>query len=362
MCGIFGAVHLTGAFGPRDHATFVGLTDMVTYRGPNAAGHLAVLVEQTAEQNRERFNVFLGHRRLSILDTSDAANQPFTDDGRTWIAFNGEIFNFIELRTELERKGHAFTTRSDTEVLLKIYKIYGAEAFHLLNGMWAFAVLDTQKRTVVLSRDRFSIKPLYVLQSGGALYFASEIKQLRPLASTTRLNERVMSTFLNQGLSDYSDETFFEGIRQLKPKHNLVIDLHSGTIREQQYWEHMPDEEVHRLKPEDAIARFRELFTDSVKIRLRSDVEIGVAISGGLDSSAIAAVSDRLQPGFQTYSAVSKDSRFSEEPYIDLLCREKKLRNRKVVLESAGAVDLVPEVTDHHDEPSADSASLRTIN
>jgi asparagine synthase (glutamine-hydrolysing) len=337
MCGIFGALDRSGQFDCTDYKRFVELTDLVRYRGPNAGGYLARDGRTGWPERPSNFNVFLGHRRLSILDLSEVANQPLTDDEQSWIIFNGEIFNFIELRSELELKGHSFKTDSDAEVLLKIYKEYGEDCFY-----W---------RAVILSRDRFSIKPLYLLEQGPRIYFASEIKQLTPLLATRRLNERVMSTFLNQGLQDYNEETFYEGIRKLKAKHSLVIPLDGGELQEHKYWDYPTQK--NKMDAAEAIQSFRDLFTDSVRIRLRSDVKIGALVSGGLDSSAIAVVAEQLQSGFQTYSAVSEDARFSEEPYIDLLCREKRLKNHKCRMEFGKTIQLLDKVGYHNDEPLA---------
>src|SRR5215471_5959972 len=138
MCGIFGALTLTSPFGSADYNRFAELTDLVHYRGPNAAGHFSCRTnERRTITDKENFDVFFGHRRLSIIDLSSSANQPFTDDGETWVLFNGEIFNYVELRDDLIRKGHSFITDSDTEVILKVYREYGEDSFHLLNGMWA---------------------------------------------------------------------------------------------------------------------------------------------------------------------------------------------------------------------------------
>jgi asparagine synthase (glutamine-hydrolysing) len=216
--------------------------------------------------------------------------------------------------------------------------------------MWAFAILDARKRRVVLSRDRFSIKPLYILEQDRKLFFSSELKQLTPLLGTRRLNEAVMSTYMNQGLIDYNNETFYQGIRKLPPKFNMVVELDTGRTHETKYWDY-PEKKESSMSFSDAAEGFRTLFTDSLRIRLRSDVKIGALVSGGLDSSAIAAVAEQLQPGFQTYSAVSDNARFSEEKYIDILCTEKRLVNKKCQFQFGEAIEMLDKVAWHNDEP-----------
>src|SRR5437870_955538 len=186
MCGIFGSVFLGGAFASDERQAFIKQTDLVSYRGPNASGYLTLdSVEQRISESRE-FDIFLGHRRLAIIDLSECGRQPLTDGKGRWIIFNGEIFNYPELRDELRHKGHQFRTNTDTEVILKIYEEYGEDGFEQLNGMWAFAIVDLPNRRVVLSRDRFSIKPLYYTRQGPKFFFASEIKQLLPFSKTGR--------------------------------------------------------------------------------------------------------------------------------------------------------------------------------
>src|SRR5439155_10297582 len=161
MCGIFGAIATRHKFGGRAFERFTQLTDLVSYRGPNDSGHIAMNRESGPAQATAPFDIYLGHRRLSILDLSPAGHQPMPDGKGRWIVFNGEIFNYLELRRELQALGHRFTTACDTEVILHVYDEYGEDGFEKLNGMWAFALVDIPRGRAVLSRDRFSIKPLY---------------------------------------------------------------------------------------------------------------------------------------------------------------------------------------------------------
>ncbi len=349
MCGIFGAIANGRKFEDGTFERFVKLTDLVHYRGPNDSGYVAINMESGPVRHGEAFDVFLGSRRLSILDLSPAGHQPMHDCKGRWITFNGEIFNYIELRRELQAVGHQFQTACDTEVILHVYDEYGEEGFNRLNGMWAFALVDTQRRRVVLSRDRFSIKPLYLVNADGRIYFASEIKQLLPLISSLGINDAVMRTFLAQGIMDHSTETFFQGIGQVPPKTNVVIDLASGEIRQQLYWDYSSEP---ICKPAEALECFRELLIDSVKIRLRSDVKTGLLLSGGLDSSTLAVIAQPLAEGkLETFSIVSDKPQYSEGNFITELSSAAGIPNRQLVLQPFHIFETVEELIYYHDEP-----------
>jgi asparagine synthase (glutamine-hydrolysing) len=348
MCGIFGAVNTKGFFDSAAFERFSKLNDLTSYRGPDDHGVCALKLKQSADNLGDRFDVFLGNRRLSILDLSSNGHQPMTDHQGCWIAYNGEIFNYLELRRELRAKGHEFVTGTDTEVILHVYSEYGEQGFDRLNGMWAFAIADVPNRRVVLSRDRFSIKPLYLLRLPGCSYFASEIKQLLPLLPTRRLNAQTMSAFLGQGLLDHSRETFFEGIVRVAPRTNIVVSLDTGDESESTYWNFHPANGIGSRQ--QAVEQFRELFLDSIKLRLRSDVKVGVLVSGGLDSSAIAVGCREISDRVETYSIVSEDGVYDEHRFIDKLA-ETGLRNRKIVFGCADALQDLDEVLDHSDEP-----------
>jgi asparagine synthase (glutamine-hydrolysing) len=349
MCGIFGVVNILGVFGRDIFEPLSRLNDLTSYRGPNDGGVCALMLKKHEDATPYSFDVFLGNRRLSILDLSPTGHQPMTDQEGHWIAYNGEIFNYLELRRELEAKGHRFVTGTDTEVILHVYAEYGSEGFDRLNGMWAFAIADVPKRRVVLSRDRFSIKPLYLLKRDGCVYFASEIKQLLPLLPVRRLNETVMSAFLGQGLLDHSLETFYDGIVRLAPRTNMTISLDTGDIQEEVYWTFpLPGVVDH---PRDSAEQFRALFLDSIRLRLRSDVKVGVLLSGGLDSSAIAMGSRNVSDGqLETYSIVSADGLADERKFIDAVA-DTGLKNKKIVFRCADVLESLDRVLEHSDEP-----------
>ena len=352
MCGIFGAVNRTGFFDGPDFDRFVALTDLVAYRGPDDCGHIPLTLKP-ADSRRERlFDVFLGNRRLSIIDLSSSGHMPMSDGKGCWITYNGEIFNYLELRRELEARGHTFTTGTDTEVILHVYAEYGESGFDRLNGMWAFAIVDSNARKVVLSRDRFSIKPLYLFKSNGELYFGSEIKQLLPLLPALELNAGAMTAYLAQGLLDHDVETFFRGISRVSAGTNVIVSLDSGTVEERKYW-FFESPGATSTSPEHAVEEFRALFFDSVRIRLRSDVRVGVLLSGGLDSSAVTTAV-KLTGGdqLQTYSIVSEHEGHDERRFIDVMS-EAGVPNHKVTFRVDDVLDCLERVLYYSDEPFA---------
>ena len=327
MCGIFGAARVSGMYSEEDRLQFQGLTDLVRYRGPDDSGKQTWKVREGRLVTQGAFDVFLGSRRLSIIDLSPLGHMPMTDGRGRWIVFNGEIFNYLELRRELESEaGCEFRSNTDTEVILAIYDRYGEQGFDRLNGMWAFAILDLPARKLILSRDRFSIKPLYLLRRGQEFLFASELKQLLPLLPKVELNEPVMMAFLSQALLDHSDGTFFRGIVRVRSCTSLTICLNTGKVQEHTYWS-LPA--PVSMSTEEAMEAFRAVLTDSVRIRLRSDVKVGVLLSGGLDSSAIAVLANKFAQ-LETYSVVADDPRYDERRFIDMVVKGG-IRNTKVV-------------------------------
>ncbi len=355
MCGISGAVNLQGYFDGERYEQFVALTDLVQYRGPDAADYATYDLKRQAAASPDHFDVFLGHRRLAIIDLSDEGRQPLTDGLGRWILFNGEIFNYVELREELKRQGIEFRTATDTEAILQVYARYGMEGFGRLNGMWAFLIADLPERKIVLSRDRFSIKPLYYLEQEGCLYISSEIKQLLPLVRPKQINRRALYPYLVQGLLDQGQDTLYENIQQLSPRSYLSVTVPNGRRHAGFYWDYKTSPDYAAPKDEDdAIQRFRELLIDSVRIRLRSDVKVGTLLSGGLDSSTIALISNRLlQADLETFSAVFPDARDSEERFVDSFTARTGIPNTKLLCSDLSLSEGLERVIWHHDEPLA---------
>lgn len=344
MCGIFGAISWERPY--RDPEPFRKATDRVAHRGPDGSGTVC-LTRQGAEDPNS-FQVFFGHRRLSILDLDEAANQPMEESGY-WIVYNGEIFNYIELRNELKQAGYTFRTDGDTEVVLQGYRHWGCDVFNRLNGMWSIALFDPQLQEVVLSRDRFSIKPLFILRQEGQLMFASEIKQLLPFLDKSRVNEGVLFQFLAQSLTDHTADTFFRDIQRFPASSYNRISLKDGSAIEQPYWTPVLTTFSSQDDFEEA---FRALFIDSIRLRLRSDVPLGTLLSGGLDSSAITVlIKEHLNPEIRSFSVVSDSKRYSEERFIDMVAQHSKVVVNKLHFEQDEAMNMVEEVLGFQDEP-----------
>jgi asparagine synthase (glutamine-hydrolysing) len=305
-------------------------------------------------------DVGLGFRRLKILDLSAAANQPMSsEDGRFVILFNGEIYNYIELREELSASGVSFRTHGDTEVLLKALIQWGPSALTRLNGMWAFILFDQVNGEILLSRDRFGVKPLYTCTDAGNLLISSEIKAILEVANRKfQVQSSVANAYLHQGLLCAGSETFFKEIEEFPPGHWAKCRIESlgrKRLETQRYWT-IPTTYATELSERELIDSVRETFIDSVKLRLRSDVPIGVLLSGGLDSSAIAATVHHLDPSrddIKLISAVGANGYNDEQPFIDLIASHMSLSVDKVVVDypSAKTFDMISEATWFNDEP-----------
>lgn len=245
--------------------------------------------------------VFLGHNRLSIIDLSEDANQPLQFQN-SFIVLNGEIYNYLELRQELTKKGFQFRTQSDTEVVVAAYQCWGEECVSRFIGMWAFVIYDTDKQILFASRDRFGIKPFYYLHSGKQFYFGSEYKTLKPApVFKNDINVRQVMRGLQLGWVCYNDETYFCKLKALPAAHNLVYDLQSGSLTIDRYWDIRTgsyESATFREKKE----HFLSLFTESLKLHLRSDVPVAGCLSGGIDSSAIASMIQQLNQGSQYHT------------------------------------------------------------
>lgn len=279
MCGILGWF---GRHGPEDAGRFEVALDLLAHRGPDDRGVLAAP------------GVLLGHRRLSILDLSPAGHQPMVEPASgAVIAFNGEIYNHVELRAELEGRGHQFFGRSDTEVLLHALIEWGEHALPRLNGMWAFAFWQPATQRLLVARDRFGVKPLYYRNGRDGFAFASEPKALLALFPEHRaVSEPTLLDFLGNNLLYARGESFYQGIHVLPPAHYAVYEGGRDEPRLSRYWDY-PTSTDEELSAEDAIAQFDVLFTDAVRLRLRSDVPVGLTLSGGLDSTGVLAAASQ---------------------------------------------------------------------
>jgi asparagine synthase (glutamine-hydrolysing) len=302
MCGILGCL---GTSIPAEIPRFHTALDTLAHRGPDDSG---VWVSADA--------VF-GHRRLSILDLSPAGHQPMVEPASgAVIVFNGEIYNHIELREQLEGLGHRFVGHSDTEVLLHALIEWGEAALPRLNGMWAFAYWQPERKRLLLARDRFGVKPLYYRRGADGLAFASEPKALLSLFPEHRVvNEAVLLDFLGNNLLYAHGESFYQGIHVMPPAHYAVYDLTTGSFDQVSYWQY-PAEEIEGLTRQEAVAQFDALLTDAVRLRLRSDVPVGLTLSGGLDSTGILAAAGVNSPAPLTcFTSVYGNGEVGELPW-----------------------------------------------
>ncbi|MFN0158299.1 MAG: asparagine synthase (glutamine-hydrolyzing) [Bacteroidota bacterium] len=358
MCGIAGI--LVKGSGPDPYKDIlVKMTAAIQHRGPDDSG------------TEWYGNAGLGFRRLSIIDLSPAGHQPMWDEAHRYcIIFNGEVYNYLELREELAAKGHRFRSQTDTEVILEAYKEWGSECVRRFNGMWAFVILNAESGSLFCSRDRFGVKPFYYYQDRNVFLFASEIKAL--LASGLfRPEENEVKSFelVALGYMDTTDETLFKNVSSLQGAHSMTVSA-DGSIRRERYWS-VPETNTDIGGNLEGAARdFYELFLDSVKLRLRSDVPLAVLLSGGQDSSAIACVVDALRKGklnsveqlktekLHTYSSCYKDPRFDEREFIDAVVAQCNIEPHYLFPEEPDLVSDLRSLTWHMDEPVFTSNSF----
>lgn len=317
------------------------------HRGPDGGGFLTFADNRVSIsrewQEPERAQTVFVHRRLSILDLHETGDQPMQSaDGRFALAFNGEIYNYVELREELERLGHRFRSTGDTEVLLAAYTQWGAAAFRRFTGMFAFALLDTAQRKVLLCRDYFGIKPLYYSLDGETLYFASELPALMEFVPAHRdVDATQLYRYLRYGITDDGSCTLFSNIHQLPAAHYAEIDLDGAIeVRPAAYWD--PSIATRNdISFEDAVHEVRRLFLQNIAMHLRSDVPVGSALSGGIDSSAVVAGMRHLDDAVEihAFSYIASGSPLNEERWVDLLAGHARATVHKVYPEAPELVD-----------------------
>jgi asparagine synthase (glutamine-hydrolysing) len=316
MCGISGIINKSGQ--PVSNALIENITNLVFHRGPDGSDYF------------HHSNISLGHRRLSIIDLSEDGKQPMHYLNRYTITYNGEIFNYIELRNELKTYGYSFNTASDTEVILAAYDKWKDDCPNKLNGMWAFAIFDKEKKILFCSRDRYGIKPFYFINSTEYFSFGSEIKQLLPFISKRKVNNKILADYLLNDLLEHSNETFFEEIFKLPTANNLIYNLNDSTYIINQYYTIKHINEYSKLNLKDACELYKEKFSESVKLRLRSDVKVGTCLSGGLDSSSVASVASKLfhensSEKFMAVTAKSQESETDETYFAQLVAKNAML-------------------------------------
>ncbi|TLY39884.1 MAG: asparagine synthase (glutamine-hydrolyzing) [Nitrospirae bacterium] len=373
MCAIAGLYEASGR--PVEPVVLERMIQVQAHRGPDGQG-MALLSTDPAlrpisvggpEVARQHapvsgYSIGFGHRRLAIIDPSPLGHQPMsTEDGRCWVTYNGEIYNYLELREELRANGHRFRSGSDTEVLLAAYRQWGEGCLARLNGMFAFALWDGVRRRLFCARDRMGEKPFYYHWDGERFTFASEIKGLLAVGIHPSANHRAVFDYLEGACLDHSEGTFFEGIRQLPPAHGLTVDGRTVTIT--RYWGLPAVEEAHEYSPREAADRFRDLFRDAVRIRLRSDVAIGSCLSGGLDSSSIVCVANDLMfvehavpreligERQKTFSSCFEDPTYDERRFIRPVLERTGAQAHYTFPDPKELAESISKLVWHQDEP-----------
>lgn len=347
MCGIAGFTTFRGR-GQDDESVIRRMTACLASRGPDGEGFYSDPAIQ------------LGHRRLSIIDLGGGAQPMSIEGGRYQIVFNGEIYNYVERRAELEARGRVFATKSDTEVILHQFALEGIAGVQRLNGMFAFALWDRDARRLFLVRDRIGIKPLHYFERDGEIVFASELKALlRHPAARQRLHALAISKYLTFGYVP-APHTIFEGIHKLEPASILRFD--ASGLHKTPYWD-IPahDNPISGLNLDECAERVRALVRDSVKLQLRSDVPVGVFLSGGIDSSALTALAARETGAtLHTFSVGFEESSYDESPFAREVAALYRTEHHHEILSQQRAVEMLPRALGILDEPFADASILPT--
>ncbi len=348
MCGILGVFRTQSSGAPIDEEIIEAMRDTMCHRGPDDAGIYVA-------PNRE---IALAHRRLSIIDLSQAASQPMSNqDESIWIVFNGEIYNHVEVRRELEKLGRKFKTdHSDTEVIIKGYEQWGEDVLHKLRGMFAFAIWDKKNGKMWLARDRMGVKPLYYTFYNGVLIFASEIKAILAYPGVQRvMHERAFYDFLTFLVAP-APQTLFEKIFKLPAAHTLTVYA-NGKTESKRYWN-----PFHRLSAfpkyseNEWVERIMAGLRESIRYRMVSDVNFGVFLSGGIDSSAnTALMAEQMDRPVETFSiGYENGGKFNELEYARKIVERYKTNHHEIIIKPKDLVDFLPKLVYHQDEPIVD--------
>lgn len=335
MCGIVGSV------GEQvDTSVFKRAHGALSHRGPDDEGTYLSDDEQ----------VYLGHQRLAIIDLTSAGHQPFVHDGRYQLVYNGEIYNYLEIRKELEEE-YTFETSTDTEVLLKSYLKWGVDCVKHFNGMFAFALWDSKERKLFVARDRLGIKPFFYTFEDGVFRFASEIKALKEFGGLKQ-NEDIIAEYLAYGFYDHREETFFDGVLSLPAGHIGVWD--NGRLGIQKYWDVRDAKEAYSYTDRESVEKtFKELLADSIKLRFRSDVPVGVHLSSGLDSNTLFAYAKEVTGGdVHTFTLCAVEEEYNEcKTVSDILSPEDKKLWHQSVLSPEEFIPALEQMNTIQDQP-----------
>jgi asparagine synthase (glutamine-hydrolysing) len=380
MCGILGWWKSSGT--RVEAKSILRLTDKIAHRGPDDEGYIFINrttkrisqfhgpispgeiklampdIKEAESRNQENDpDLALSHRRFSIIDPKPEGHQPFSDSRqRVWLTFNGEIYNYIEVKEELVKLGHNFRTDSDTEVLVEAYLEWGENCFEKLNGMWAIALYDVEKRNLILCRDRTGERPLYWIRRNNSIVFASEIKALLDdeVYPSRNVNSEAVFNFLYQAGSDLDKNTFFEGVESV-PAATVVRIADNGEISTNRYWRlpegranSVPEKEIPGITEE-----LRQLLRSSVELRLRADVPVNVALSGGMDSSSVVAMAAMIRgkEGLDTYSVRFEEEDWNEYPFANAVAERYQVKNFVIDPTDDWTWDYLPAFVRTMEEP-----------
>lgn len=341
MCGILAYYNRNGINGEKLNQSFSALKK-IKHRGPDGEGvtlinsktgeYRVLITDETPSGNFNnsihlsqvenfQYDLLFGHRRLSIIDLSTNGHQPMSDEAGNWIVFNGEVYNYIELREELKMQGCTFKTESDTEVIMAAYRVWGTDCVKKFNGMFAIVLFDKSRRQLYVANDRFGVKPLYVFEHKNEVILSSEIKEIKSFKNHLTYKENSIKNFLNHAYLDYDNSTFFNEVERFPSSNYGSLSLGSELK-----WTYITYYNIQSVKKQSfSIDEFRHLLNDAVKLRLRSDVEVGFASSGGLDSSSILYAGYRLlsspqtKPKLSTFSAVFPGMEGDESEFIKVV-------------------------------------------
>ena len=395
MCGIFGVLRLDGK--GIDLRRLQSSLNIIRHRGPDDEGYALFDTDKgkieecygdTSQLKKgshilskvgEKFNLAFGFRRLSILDLSPNGHQPFTNDDKSvCLIFNGEIYNYIELRKELLAKGYKFKTGTDTEVILNSYLEWGTDCLSRFNGMWAIALYDVKKNLLFCSRDRFGVKPFYYFKDANYFVFASELKSVLEYfrddsTLVKKLNEDIVYDYLLNNFVDHTEKTFISGINHLAPSHFITFE--GKEFNTGKYFDLGVNNELgsyENRKFESLKNSYKDLLHDAVNLRLRSDVPVGTCLSGGLDSSTITSIisniilnegaSEQIGERQKTFSAVYDDALYDERKFIEKIVKESKCASHYVFPDKADFVVESDDFIFQMDEPVAGTSPYAQWN
>ena len=342
MCGITGIINKHGS--EIDHDSIKKMNDAISHRGPDGEGFFYYR------------NVGIAHRRLSILDLSELGKQPMKYLDDIIITYNGEIYNYIELRKELSALNYKFISGTDTEVLLAAYIEWGVNCVEKFNGMWSFAIIDKIKNIVFCSRDRFGIKPFYYTSNNEQFLFGSEIKQLIINQKKRKVNKQILFDYLYFGYHHHNNNTFFENVLCLSPGHNLIYNLNENTFEIKKYYTLKINKEYSKLSFNEAEKLFEETLNNAINLRLRSDVNVGTCLSGGLDSSYIAAIASEIYTQkstkkFMAFTAQSTEKKNDETHFAKMVVEKSNLDWKITTPNKNDFLTVVKEVIEAQEEP-----------